>query len=115
MVSLGELQQYAEALETNGFFGPNAFYMNHAANARYAAEAVNNGRLDMPVLFLAARYDYTCESIRSRLTEPMRAHCPQLTEHILDTGHWMAQEAPNDVNAALSTWLREQLPAVWPR
>ncbi|MEM7254101.1 MAG: alpha/beta hydrolase, partial [Pseudomonadota bacterium] len=48
VISLSELQQYAEALETNGFFGPNAFYMNHAANARYAAEAVNDGRLDMP-------------------------------------------------------------------
>ena len=27
----------------------------------HAARAVNGGDLDLPVLFLAARYDYTCE------------------------------------------------------
>ena len=32
---------YAAALARNGFFGPNSYYMNHAANAAYAAEAVN--------------------------------------------------------------------------
>ena len=31
--------------------------MNHEANAAYWRKAVNNGYLDMPVLFLAARYD----------------------------------------------------------
>ena len=47
-----------EALARNGFFGPNSFYMNHAANRAYAERAVNDGRLAMPVLFIGARYDY---------------------------------------------------------
>jgi hypothetical protein len=34
--------------------GPNSYYMNHAANARYAAQAGHGGYLDMPTLFLAA-------------------------------------------------------------
>jgi len=35
------------------------------------------------------------------LSEPMRKACSQLTEYVVDSGHWMAQEKPHDVNAAL--------------
>ncbi len=109
-----DLQTYAEALQRNGFFGPDAYYMNHAANAAYAARAPNGGRLDMPVLFLAAQYDYVCESISSRLAEPMRANCRLLDEMVVYAGHWMAQERPADVNAALARWLLDRLPGIWP-
>ncbi len=109
-----DLQVYAEALKRNSFFGPDSWYVNHAANAAYAARAVNDGHLDMPVLFLAARYDYTCESVTSRLAEPMRARCRNLTEQIIASGHWMAQEKPVQVNAALVQWLATKIPQAWP-
>ena len=105
VVTEGDLQTYAESLRRNGFFGPNAFYMNHEANAAYAQTAVNGGRIDMPVLFIGARYDYTCETVKSRLAEPMREHCTDLIEAVLDCGHWMAQEKPFELNAALAAWL----------
>ena len=114
VVTEEDLAVYSEALARNGFFGPNSYYMNHAANADYAARAVNGGDLDLPVLFLAARYDYTCECSASRLAEPMGEHCRDLTVHTLDTGHWMAQEAPAEVNAALVRWLAERVPGFWP-
>jgi pimeloyl-ACP methyl ester carboxylesterase len=88
--------------------------VNHAANVAYAAQAVNDGYLDMPVLFLAARYDYTCESVTSRLAEPMRARCRNLSEQIIASGHWMAQEKPVQVNAALARWLATSVPQAWP-
>ena len=68
----------------------------------------------MPVLFLAAAYDYTCDFITSRLPEPMRALCPNLTEHTIDSGHWMSQEKPVEVNAALVRWLAADVAAAWP-
>lgn len=114
VVSEEDLRVYADALQRNGFFGPDSYYMNHAANAAYAASARNGGRLDMPVLFLAARYDYTCESVASRLAEPMRGQCRDLTEVIIDSGHWMAQEKPLQVNAALTRWLATSVPQAWP-
>jgi pimeloyl-ACP methyl ester carboxylesterase len=114
VVSEADLRAYAEALARNSFFGPDSWYMNHAANADYAAKAVNGGRLDMPVLFLAARYDYTCESVTSRLAEPMRAYCRDLSERIIACGHWMAQEKPLQVNAALAQWLATRVPQAWP-
>ena len=79
--------------------------MNWKANIAFAGRAKANWRLDMPVLFLHAAYDYVCETIVSRLAEPMRAHCANLTEATIASGHWMAQEKPIEVNAALAKWL----------
>ena len=100
-----DLSAYAAALERTGFFGPDSWYMNHAGNIAYALEARNNGRLAMPVLFLHGAYDYTCETIDSRLAVPMREHCTDLTEIVVESGHWMAQEKPVAVNVALADFL----------
>jgi pimeloyl-ACP methyl ester carboxylesterase len=87
--------------------------MNHEANGAYARRAPNGGRLAMPVLFLHGAYDYTCETMTSRLAEPMRRDCADLTEVTVKSGHWMAQERPVDVNVALSRWLAAKLPDYW--
>ena len=105
IISDEELDVYAKALQKNGFFGPNSWYMNHQANADYYLQAKNNGSIDMPVLFIAAEDDSVCQVIGSRLAEPMRQKCSQLTETVLATGHWMAQEKPGEVNLELSKWL----------
>ncbi len=108
-----DLSAYAAALEHNGFFGPNSWYMNHERNAAFSETAVNNGRLALPVLFLHGAYDTTCDTMTSRLAEPMRQHCADLTEVVVESGHWMAQERPVAVNAALAKWLAIKLPAIW--
>lgn len=113
VVSEEDLQVYAEGLARNGFFGPDSYYMNHERNAVYSRSAVNEGRLDMPVLFLAGQYDYTCETITSGMAAPMRDYCSQLTEQVVYSGHWMAQERPLDVNAALTSWLATELSQLW--
>jgi pimeloyl-ACP methyl ester carboxylesterase len=87
--------------------------MNADANTAFAKNAEANWRLTMPVLFMHGAYDYVCETIDSRLAEPMRANCANLTEVTILSGHWMAQEKPIRVNAALAKWLALQLPARW--
>ncbi len=96
---------YVEGLQRNGFFGPGSWYMNDPLNSAYAQRSVNGGRLQMPVLFLHARNDYTCETVVSRLADPMRASCSKLTEGLVNSGHWMAQEQPDAVNHELASWL----------
>ncbi len=113
VLSEADEDSYVAALERNGFFGPDSWYMNGEANAAYAARAKANRRLTMPVLFLHGAYDYVCETIDSRLAEPMRANCARLTEATVASGHWMAQEKPIDVNAALAKWLAVEFPALW--
>jgi pimeloyl-ACP methyl ester carboxylesterase len=105
---------YTAALTRTGFFGPDSWYMNHDANIAYAQHARNGGRLAMPTLFLHGAYDYTCETMSSRLAEPMRADCADLTEVTVPSGHWMPQEKPEHVNAALAKWLGAKFPKLWP-
>jgi len=115
VISEADLCAYAAALARNGFFGPSSYYMNHSSNAAYAARAVNGGVLEMPTLFIAAEYDFTCECITSRLAQPMRDHCTGLTTRVVRSGHWMAQEKPVEVNSALAHWLATSLTDFWPK
>jgi pimeloyl-ACP methyl ester carboxylesterase len=108
-----DLEAYSAALQASGFFGPNSWYMNHKANGAYARRARNGGKLSMPVLFLHGAYDTTCETVSSKLAEPMRRDCSDLTEVVVKSGHWMAQEQPAAVNAALAKWLATKLPEYW--
>ena len=105
VVTEEDIAVYTEALQRNGWFGPDSYYMNHERNAAYAASAVNRGRLSMPVLFIAAQYDYVCETINSTLAEPMRRACDDLSEAVIFSGHWMAQEKPVEVNRELLRWM----------
>jgi len=109
VISVSDLAVYSEALRGSGFFGANSYYMNHEVNTSYAKTALGEGRLSMPALFIAARYDSVCESVDSPLARPMRAKCSNLTESIVDSGHWMAQECPGAVNDVLETWLTEHV------
>ena len=104
---------HVAALERTGFFGPDSWYMNSEPNAAYARRAKESWRLTMPALFLHGAYDYVCETLASRLAEPMRAFCDNLTEVTIPSGHWMAQERPIEVNAALAKWLCAQFPGLW--
>lgn len=113
ILSEEDLDHYVAALSKNGFFGPDAWYMNAAANVAYAGRAPNGGRIARPVLFFHALYDAICETVDSPLAGPMRASCDDLTELTVPTGHWMAQERPELVNAGLARWLAHKFPQRW--
>jgi pimeloyl-ACP methyl ester carboxylesterase len=115
VVTEEDVEAYTAGLTRNGFFGPDSWYMNHKRNGEYARRAKNGGKLTMPVLFLHGAYDFTCETMTSKLAEPMRRDCSDLTEVVVKSGHWMAQEKPTDVNAALARWLATKLPDYWPK
>ena len=93
------------AFEATGFGGADAWYLNDADNMAFAAEAPNFGRIDLPVLFLHAEWDTVCDTVHSRLAEPMREDCSDLTEVTIAGGHMLMLERPTEVNAAISGWL----------
>jgi pimeloyl-ACP methyl ester carboxylesterase len=87
--------------------------MYHDRNVAYSSRAINDGHLNMPVLFLHAANDFICDTTGSRLAEPMREYCTDLTEVVIQSGHWMAQERPVAVNAAMAKWLAIKLASFW--
>jgi pimeloyl-ACP methyl ester carboxylesterase len=46
VVGEAEFSTYVAALQRNGFFGPDAWYMNSARNREFASRANNGGRVD---------------------------------------------------------------------
>jgi pimeloyl-ACP methyl ester carboxylesterase len=113
VLSEADLAAYAAALQRNGFFGPLSWYLNNDRNVAYSAKAINDGLLSMPVLFLHGANDLVCDTTSSRLAEPMRRSCADLVEVVVQSGHWMAQERPVAVNAALAKWLAVKLSHIW--
>nr|WP_199003139.1 alpha/beta hydrolase [Flavobacterium sp. ASV13] len=103
------LEAYVNAFSDTGFFGANSWYMNAEKNTAYACQSENEGKIDRPVLFIHAAYDWICETLHSRLGEPMRTNCSDLKEASLKTGHWMVQEKPDQVNDILHQWIVENL------
>ena len=108
MLGEADLAAYVAAFRATGFAGADAWYVNGAANLAYGARLPNGGALALPVLFIHAAYDLVCETLDSLLAEPMRRDCADLTERVLETGHWMATEAPDGVNATIAAWLRDR-------
>ncbi|KAI9003469.1 epoxide hydrolase [Hyaloraphidium curvatum] len=113
IITEDDLKVFADGLRQNGFFGADSWYMNHDLNGEYAKKAPNGGILDFPVLMIHARYDWVCESAGTRLADPMRESCKDLTEFVVDAGHWIAQEKPAQVSSAIAQWLARRLPGVW--
>ncbi|HEV2642712.1 MAG TPA: alpha/beta fold hydrolase, partial [Candidatus Elarobacter sp.] len=105
VLSEDDLNQYVAAFERTGFFGPDAWYANNERNLEYASCVRDGGALRLTVLFLHATYDVVCETVDSQLAEPMRRDCTDLTERVVDAGHWMPQERSTEVNAAIADWL----------
>lgn len=105
LMSQADFDRILATFEKNGFRGPDAWYVNDELNGAFAESAPNDGRLDMPVLFLHAAWDQTCETVKSRLADPMRASCTNLTERTMDAGHFLMLEKAEETNRHIDEWL----------
>ena len=93
------------AFERTGFAGADAWYLNDTDNIAFAAEAADFGRIGLPVLFLHAEWDPVCDTVHSRLADPMREDCANLTEVTIAGGHMLMLERVTEVNDAIAGWL----------
>ncbi|KAI0414297.1 putative epoxide hydrolase [Xylaria grammica] len=107
-------ESFTADMKKTGLWAGSAYYMHHKRNAEYNGKAPSGGRLSQPVLFIHATWDLVCETKTSRLAEPMRKVCSNLTEVTIDAGHFAQYEKPGEVNAALFRFLIEELPTEWP-
>ena len=104
-----------QAMEKTGWWAADAYYLNDQRNRAFNLEkSVNGGVLEFPFLFIEAMWDFICDTKNSRLSEPMRKHCKNLTEVSIDSGHWVTLEKSTETNAAIARWLVEEVPDYWP-
>jgi pimeloyl-ACP methyl ester carboxylesterase len=96
----------SEAFQAHGFRSANAWYLNDSANITYAQAAPDGGLLRQPVLFINGDWDGLCDISRSRLGDPMRRTCQDLSETNLQSGHWLPLERKTDLIQAIHEWLK---------
>lgn len=108
MIPKADYDLFVSAFSQTGFAGVNAWYLNDAANIEFASEARNFGHLDMPVLFFHGDFDVVCETVNSRLADPMREDCTDLSEARIQGGHFFMLERKEEVNIAMQKWLNEK-------
>lgn len=109
------LAELTAAMEKGGYFAPGAYYYANDENKAYnSPENIGKLTLEMPVLFIEARFDSVVETVSSRLTEPMRRYCRNLTEASISASHWVQIEKPTETNAAIARWLATEVASFWP-
>jgi pimeloyl-ACP methyl ester carboxylesterase len=100
-----DLDVYVEAFERTGFTGGLNWYRNIDRNWELT-EAVAERRVEQPALFLTGELD----AVRSFMpAEAMHGWVTDLRAEIVvpGAGHWVQQQAPEEVNAALLDFLQE--------
>ncbi|WP_081889671.1 alpha/beta fold hydrolase [Caballeronia sordidicola] len=95
-----------DAFDVSGFRSVNAWYLNDTANIAYARTALDGGQLRQPVLFVNGDWDAICDINRSRLGEPMRTACVDLSVTNLPAGHWLPLERKAELVQAIRSWLK---------
>jgi pimeloyl-ACP methyl ester carboxylesterase len=98
-----ELAVYVEAFERTGFTGGLNWYRNMDRNWELT-EPVAERRVEQPAMFLTGELDMVR---RFMPAEAMRGWVKDLRAEIVvpDAGHWVQQQAPEEVNAALLEFL----------
>jgi pimeloyl-ACP methyl ester carboxylesterase len=102
-LSEDELAVYVEAFERTGFTGGLNWYRNIDRNWKLA-EPLGERRIERPALFLTGELDM----VRSFMpAEAMDGWVTDLRDHVIvpGAGHWVQQQAPEEVNDALLRFL----------
>ncbi|MCB8877937.1 alpha/beta fold hydrolase [Acidisoma silvae] len=97
------------AFHPHGFRSANAWYLNDAVNIGYLYSAPEGGKLRQPTLFINGEWDVICDISRSRLGDPMRSACTDLSVTNLPGGHWLPLERKTEVVEAICSWLKAKM------
>jgi pimeloyl-ACP methyl ester carboxylesterase len=100
-----DVDVYAAAFEKSGFFGPCSFYRNMDANWERAKD-IPASIYTMPTGFITGTLDPVATMLPGA-AEAMAGQLPNFVggTEVQGAGHWVQQERPDEVNAALLTFL----------
>lgn len=106
----GEFENYCRAFSRSGFGPPLNWYRNMHRNWELT-EQFTDQPLTCPSLFIGGRDDFVVAAdgeLREAVTNLPMA-CTDLRGQVIidDAGHWVQQEAPAEVNAALLDFLTQ--------
>ena len=108
-----DIEVYAAGLRKNGMRGPFSWYRNIDRNWALLAP-FHGAKIKPPALFIAGSRDAVIASPMGRgALDAMPVSVPNLRDRVLipGAGHWIQQERPEEVGAALCSFLASDYPA----
>jgi pimeloyl-ACP methyl ester carboxylesterase len=99
-----DLEVYADAFAASGFFGPLSYYRNLDANWRRSKD-IPSTVLSMPIGFLTGALDPVKGMFRNADEAMAKLADFRGTTEVTGAGHWVQQERPDEVNAALLSFV----------
>ena len=112
-LSAQDIEVYAAGLRTHGLRGPFSWYRNIDRNWALLAP-FQGAKVLPPALFIAGARDAVIASPMGRgALESLQQGVPNLRDRVLipGAGHWIQQERPAEVTAALLKFLGQDYPA----
>ncbi|KAJ5894738.1 hypothetical protein N7495_006429 [Penicillium taxi] len=103
LLSVEELEYYADEFMRNGVHGPLNWYRTREINHE-DEKAILGRRITIPVLFIQAQRD---SALPIELGKSMTKNVPDLTIKRVDTTHWALWEKPAEVNQIIAGWLND--------
>ena len=104
-----DLNYIVSEFEFSGFRGGVNYYRNFHRNWEIT-EDLSDSKIEVPTLFLAGEQDVVIAGATvEQLTGSMRRVVNDLKDVVLlpGIGHWVQQEAPDEVNQIMSDFLTE--------
>ncbi len=104
--SIEDLQVYAETFRRSGFTGAINWYRNWSRNWSTTADVRQH--ISVPALFIKAGNDLATAAIPD-IESLMVGHLDNIEiREVPESGHWLQQEYPQEVNAFLLEWLKRR-------
>jgi pimeloyl-ACP methyl ester carboxylesterase len=101
-----DFEALVAAFKKTGFRPCNAYYLNDDANIAYARTAADNGKLTQPVLFVNGEYDTISNINLSKVGDPMRKACTNLSVSDQPAGHWLPLECKPQLTETIRSWTK---------
>ena len=103
ILSDAERAVFTDAFRAGGFTGPINWYRNWSRNWETTADCEQ--RIDVPALYIKAGNDLATAAIPD-LDALMAGHVADIEiAEVPESGHWLQQEFPAEVNEIMITWL----------
>ena len=107
-------RSFIERMSRDGFEGPVCYYHSLKNNTmledeKKLSKSRENMMIDVPLLYIGQTGDWVC---RTDLMGDAKSQglVPDLEEKVVDAGHWVLYEKPEDIAEIIGDWLNRRFP-----
>jgi soluble epoxide hydrolase/lipid-phosphate phosphatase len=109
-------KRFVERMEKGGFEGPVQYYHSLARNTMLEDERElckkedkSDRRITVPMLYIGQTGDWVCRTDQMGAAKEQRL-VGDLEEKVVDAGHWVLYEKPEEIAGLISDWLKRKFP-----